>query len=248
MGTLKKRITEASHKEEFIKIFDSLCYRHPKFTVWSDFVHMAAYSISNACDYRQEREDKYLNIVKRYSKDDVDKLIQLFVHTVMGLEANRQQDFLGQLYMEYGFGDNRKGEYFTPYHIAEMMAKVTGSEKSVNENYITVNDPTCGSGVMLIAYANSLLESGRNHHFEMLTVATDIDPCIALMCYIQLSLLGCAGYVCIRNTLTEPITGNVLFPPKDAFVMPLFLHPIWRTRQMIRNLNTLTKGVAHEQS
>ena len=32
-------------------------------------------------------------------------------------------------------------------------------------------------------------------------VAQDIDPLVAKMCYIQLSLLGCSGVVIIGNTL-----------------------------------------------
>jgi hypothetical protein len=131
-----------------------------------------------------------------------------------------------------------------------MMAKMTGSDRGEHERFISVNDPACGSGVMLIAYANSLMEAGMNPHFELLSVATDINPCVAMMCYIQLSLLGCAGYVCIRNTLTEPMTGDILFPPDDAFVTPLFLHPVWRTRRLLRDLDYAvnTKEVSCECS
>ena len=57
-----------------------------------------------------------------------------------------------------------------------------------------------------------------------------------VMCYIQLSLLGCAGYVVIADTLTQPITGAMLFPnlteEQDAWFMPLnFAEPIWMLRQ-----------------
>jgi len=234
-------VKDLSHKNQFVKTFNSLCARYPKFTVWNDFIYMSAYAISNAYDYRQDREDHYLNIVKRYTKDEVDKIAELFALTVRALEDNRHQDFLGQLYMESGFGDNRKGEYFTPYEIAEFMAQLT--DNGINDcGYVTVNDPACGSGVMLIAYANRLLESGINPHFRLLVVANDINPCVALMCYIQLSLLGCAGYVCIRDTLANPVTGSTLLPPEDAFVTPLFFHPIWKMR---RTLKILTKGERH---
>jgi len=234
MGRLK---SPKSYKESFVKVFNSLCDRHSKFTVWSDFIYMTAYAISNSCDYRQDREEQYLNIVKRYSKDEIDKISELFVLTVMALDSERKQDFLGQMYMENGFGNTRKGEYFTPYNIAELMAQIADDGRCANEKYITVNDPACGSGVMLIAFSNKLLESGINHHLKMLAIANDVDPCIALMCYIQLSLLGCAGYVCIRNTITEPVTGNMLYPPEDAFVTPLFFHPVWQMRRILESIN-----------
>jgi len=222
-------------KKQFVKLFNLLCGKHSKFTVWSDFIHMAAYAISNACNCRQDREDNYLNIVKRYSTDEINKIAELYALTVMALEADRYQDFLGQMYMEFGFGDARKGEYFTPYNIAELMAELT-HRGGIEEGYATVNDPACGSGVMLIAFANKLLDAGVNLHFKMLVVANNIDPCIAMMCYIQLSLLGCAGYVCIRNTITEPVTGDILFPPEDAFVTPLFYHPVWKMRRALKSI------------
>jgi len=231
-----------NRSNQFIEKFHSLCARHPRFTVWNDFIHIIAYTISNGCNYRQDREDKYHDIVKRYSKDELNKIAELFALTVMALEENRHQDFLGQLYMDIGFGDTRKGQYFTSYDIALLMSQLTDNDRSGNEKYVTVNDPACGSGVMLIAYANELIRSGVTLHLGLFVVANDIDPCIALMCYIQLSLLGCAGYVCIRNTLTEPVTGDVYHPPEDAFLTPLFFHPVWQTRRLF---NTNSGRVAH---
>jgi len=224
------------YKERFARNFESICSNHSKFTVWSDFIHMIAYSISNSCDYKQEREDSYLAIVKRYSKSETEKLSELFALTVLALEENRYQDFLGQVYMDYGFGDTRKGEYFTPYDIAALITKLAQSEQVDEVPYVTVNDPACGSGVMLIAFANEMIKEGATLHQQLFVIANDLDPCIALMCYIQLSLLGCAGYVCIRNTLSEPVEGSVYHPPADAFLTPLFFHPVWQTRRLLKSM------------
>ena len=40
-----------------------------------------------------------------------------------------------------------------------------------------------------------------NYQQNAYFVAQDIDPLVAKMCYIQLSLLGCPGVVIIGNTL-----------------------------------------------
>jgi len=191
---------------------------------------MAAYSISNACNYRQAIEDRYMDIVGKYTRQDAEDISNLLAFTIEALQENRKQDFLGELYMEFGFGDKKKGEYFTPYYIAAAMAKMNSND-GTEERYIKIIDPACGSGVLLIAFTNNLIEQGIDHHLKALVIANDIDPCISLMCYIQLSLLGCAGYVCIRDTFTEPMVGNILVPPEDAFIMPLFLHPIWKFRR-----------------
>lgn len=225
---------QKSYGQQFDELFKSLCSSRAKYTTWDDCMHLWAYSIANGCDYRQDRESKYLAIISKYTKDEVDKITQLFALLVMVLEENREQDFLGQLYMDYAFGDNKKGEYFTPYNVASMMGRIVGSNQDEERGYVTVADHTCGSGAMLIAYINSLIEDGHSPHTKALIVGVDSNPCIAMMCYIQLSLLGAAGYVCVRNSLTEPLTGNALHPPEDAFVAPmLVLQPIWQFRKLI---------------
>lgn len=48
-------------QKEFIRIFDQACKRHNRWTVWADFVVMAAISISNTVDKSNAkgREETY---------------------------------------------------------------------------------------------------------------------------------------------------------------------------------------------
>ena len=66
------------------------------------------------------------------------------------------------------------------------------------------------------------------------------------MCYIQLSLLGCAGYVVIGNSITEPMTGNVLFGEESSrcWYTPMFFCDVWNTRRAIENFRLLFNAVA----
>ena len=220
------------YKKKFQDLFNFLSGSRPKFTVWYDCIQVWAYTISNSCNYRQDREDAYLSIVKKYTKDEVNKMAELLAIIVIALDNNRQQDFLGDIYMHYGFGDTKKGEYFTPYHIAYLMCQLTGDSAEATLDYIKVYEPACGSGVMLIAYINKLIKDKHSPHLKALVVANDSNPCIAMMCYIQISLLGAAGYICVRDALINPMVGSALCPPKDAFITPLFYHPIWQLRKM----------------
>ena len=54
-----------------------------------------------------------------------------------------------------------------------------------------------------------------------------------MMCYIQLSLLGCAGYVHVGNTLTEPMTGHELFGDggENTWYTPMFYAEVWGIRR-----------------
>ena len=76
------------------------------------------------------------------------------------------------------------------------------------EKPITISDPCCGAGCLLIACANEAKRVGINYQEKMVFYAQDIDRIAALMCYIQLSLLGCKAYIKIGNSLTDPLTEN----------------------------------------
>ena len=109
-------------------------------------------------------------------------------------------------------------------------------DKIGKKGYVCLNDPACGAGATLIAARNhmELIGVGSTQAFF---VGQDIDRTAAMMCYIQLSLLGCAGYVVIADTLMHPVTGPMLWPNltehQDAWFMPLnFTDPVWALRWM----------------
>lgn len=193
--------------KEFVRIFRRMSQRHSAWSVWRDFIFLSAVAISNAFDKRtgvwHERENRYLRAIKQYGKDERDDIVTLFALTVRALKRNSQQDFLGQLFMELELSDHWKGQFFTPYFVAEMMARATVGDgtdlkKRIDkEGYISVDDPACGSGVMLIAFANVCREFGIDRSKDALLVGQDIDETAALMCYIQLAALDCAGYVTV---------------------------------------------------
>lgn len=219
--------------KKFEKILRSIGYGTDLHTVWNDFILLTATTIANAVDFNQERENEAVNVIKKYKEEDVDRFVRLFVRTVTELERNPNQDYLGEIFMRLGLGNNHMGQFFTPYNVARMMVDMNFGELS-SAPYESVNDPACGSGVMLIAAINRLKTLRRNPALDVLVVGQDINTTIALMCYIQISLLGAAGYVLIGNSLTRPLSGDVLFAPKDAWCTPMYFHKVWHYRRMLR--------------
>lgn len=230
-------------KKKFIDNFNQLCNRHSSWQVWQDFVNMSACAIANAVDRRTDvwktREDSYMETVKRYSKEELELISELLSVTTLALEENQEQDFLGELYMQFNLENKWHGQFFTPWHVAELMAKILVSddlkEKITSDGYISVNDPCCGAGCMLIAFANICKdELDVNYQKDVLFVGQDIDPVVAKMCYIQISLLGCPGYVVIGNSLTEPIGGIDTIPivtdDNDIWYTPLWFTGFWPFR------------------
>ena len=205
---------------------------------------MSAAAISNKYDKRpgiwRKREDEYNAIQSRYTPDEWKLMADMLAFTISALKANPEQDFLGELFMRLDLGNHWKGQFFTPYHISELMALATAGsdskERIKEQGYISINDPTCGAGCMLIAFANVCSKQGVDYRNSVIFVGQDIDPVAAKMCYIQLSTLNCAGYVVIGNTLTEPVYGSVLNPacktPENIWFTPMYCSDIWQKRRM----------------
>ena len=242
---IKTKGEHHNYRKEFEKAFKELAQTHNSWQIWQDFVTLSALSISNAVDKRKEvwqkREDEYMNIVKRYSKKELDLFPQLLGYTTMALDVNPCQDFLGQLYMDLDFGRGWRGQFFTPWSVAEMMAMMQIDENAVlevsDDGYFSVADPCCGAGVMLLAFAHVCKENyGLNYQHSVLFVGQDIDPIVAKMCYIQMSLLGLPGYVVVGDSLSKPVLGSELNPihnAEDIWYTPMFYSTVWCFRRMI---------------
>ena len=241
----KQQITIDYHKK-FISQFERLTHRHRSLDVWSDFVTMFACAISNSLDkeHFDEREKLYLNRINKY--DEKERMIfpELAAITVMSLEQNQEQDFLGELYMNMGLKNKSTSQFFTPYHICQLMADMTITDvlKEVRENgYVSINDPCCGAGATLIAGINAakkqLEKENLNYQNYVFIVAQDIDFTVASMCYIQISLLGVAGYVKVGNSLTEPISAKD--DSKNYWFTPMYFSDIWNINRILKKTNTL---------
>ena len=200
-------------KKNFISLFRGLSEKHNSFDVWSDFITVTAIAISNACDKRffDERENQYLARASKYSREELENFAELFSLVVVAYEINSEQDFLGEMFSSLGLNSHWKGQFFTPYNIAKCMALINAKDKDEidrTEGLISVSDCCCGAGCLLIAFANAMKEKGVNYQQKFLFYAQDVDPIAAMMCYIQLSIIGCRAIIKIGDSLLHPMTDN----------------------------------------
>ena len=83
-----------------------------------------------------------MRIIRKYNKQEQAIFPELAAQTVLALEENQEQDFLGSIFMELNLGNESGGQFFTPYHICELMAEIALSDdvvRQVNEQgYITM--------------------------------------------------------------------------------------------------------------
>lgn len=143
-------------------------------------------------------EDRYMVVVNRYKKHNdkprgerppdyfFEAMSTLFKET-----WEKQQDILGQIFEErITFGEN--GQFFTPTHIADAMAKMIVKD-NLKPNQ-TVCDPCCGSGRMLLGAAKECSEA--------IFYGTDSDLRCAKMTVINMFLFGLNAEIYWGNSLS----------------------------------------------
>lgn len=202
--SVQRMMSEQHSRSRFIRVFKDTGRHLGRWEVFSDFLSLAASELDMARIRTPESIDHCRKICACYEASDIANMQEMFCMMVCALEA-KFHDFLGAIFMELELGDNFRGQYFTPYSVQCLMARMLmpGVRDTVRrEGIATVSDPACGAAGMLIAYAECLLEADINPSMHMFGSCIDIDPVAADMAFIQLSLLGIAAEVVTGNTLT----------------------------------------------
>lgn len=237
---------QEQQRKEFAQKLRGLSGRFNTWEIWSDFVMMFAIAISNAFDksHYDAREETYLKIINKYDEKERMVFPELVVDVTNALESDPEQDFLGGVYMELELGNHWIGQFFTPYDVCVCMAKITVEdtvERVKRDGVITLNDCACGAGATLIAgiheIRRQLSEAGYNWQNHVLVAAQDIDYTTGMMCYIQLSLLGCAAYIKIGNTITDPMCEGD--NKENYWYTPMYFSDVWIMRRQWRALDRL---------
>lgn len=195
-----------SHAKTIIKIISENGRRHGNWRAFSDFVEMGAIAISNRCDFPKydKREERYFEIIKAYTKDEMFLFSEALGALALALET--PDDILGKVFHELELHNKYVGQFFTPYELCRMMASITIAsdvqEKIQHKGYFTASEPACGSGAMVIALADGLKDAGIDYTQALHVTAVDVDAKCVHMAYLQLSLLGIPAYIIHGNTLT----------------------------------------------
>lgn len=236
-------------RKEFMKTFQSLTSRWRSWDIWTDFVTLVACTISNSVDklHFEEREKTYLRIINKYNKQEQELFFKLFAYVVAALEENPEQDFLGDIYTELGLNSKEHRQIFTPYHVCHLMCEITFGDLTSQvekSGVVEIHDCCCGAGATLIAASNvakdKFEKAGLNYQNHILVTGQDIDYLVAMMCYIQLSLLGMAGYFKVGNSLTEPMTDDDSL--ENYWFTPMYFFPVWHYRRVWRSIDKLMGG------
>ena len=137
-------------------------------------------------------------------------------------------DWAGELYMDSGTSNGKAGQFFTPYSVSQCMARINFPKDEVlaklgsdPNRVLTIYEPTCGAGGLIVAAIDALNEAGVNYSWNAFVDCGDIDPRCVHMTYVTLSLLGVPAVVRLGDALAMKYH-RAWFTPAYIFNWPHF--------------------------
>ena len=210
--------------KEFIKSLDKTCQggRRSRHDAFLTFLELAYCSLAQrgpcAPERAEELEQRYMRAIEPYKDDEAryefPKMMALAMMNTKG------RDFLGEVAGEGEFLDSRLGQFFTPYQVSRMTAEMTLHDVEgvvAREGYITLQEPACGAGAMILAAADVVEGKGLDVETTMLVNAVDLSDTCYKMAFVQLSNRGVPAQVMRGNTLSLEFDEQAWTPATNVF-------------------------------
>lgn len=201
------------YSKKIVKMIGTLSNKHSTWQVFSDFVEVMAITLSNAVDklYFEEREEQYFKIMGRYQTDEFKQFGEMFALLILALEectkAGQFEDVLGRIFHELELHNKYKGQFFTPQSICNFMGQLISDDglgdKIADKGYVTLYEPACGSGAMVLGWLNGIRKQGFDWSTQVCATAVDIDLKCVHMAYVQLTLYGIPAVVIHGDNLSR---------------------------------------------
>lgn len=174
-------MTTRDSVNRFSKVFDKWRHKYDPYSLFERFMEWVIAGF-----------DQTGSKIKRpFDNEESTACMEVFREWIMIMNdelKNREWfDLLGETYMIYMSGQMKKhwtGQYFTPMHITDFMAKIVDAGENSGE---TVMDNACGSGRMLLA--------AHANHPTNYCCAQDLDRICCLMTVCNFIVHGVNGEV-----------------------------------------------------
>lgn len=185
---------------DFRDILKSISHAHDAKRVFDAFVRLAACALA-----AQTREPEYLEEAKRWERAELDQFGQALGALVLEMESKPFEDVLGSHYMESAVsrkGQQWRGEFHTPKPVCDLIARMTlaGMEPLPTDRPITVMEPACGAGAMILSLAEAVTPEVRR---RLRVTAIDISRTACDMAFVNTTLWGIPTRVIHGNTLSR---------------------------------------------
>jgi len=199
-------------KNKFAESMYKISHRFSLFKVYDDFLTMSIAACTQNLETKLSwYEDEYLATIAHYKDSELrHEFPKAFANLIIEMEertgSSQGNDVLGDFF-EQNISNGRNGQFFTPFHICELMASLTCNDTVIEEEPkkdrpLRILDPSCGSGRMLMA--SHRVNGIGNEYYGI-----DIDRICVKMAAINLFLNGMWN--------SEVMCANSLMP--DDFVI-----------------------------
>lgn len=214
-NTMTKKDERPTTAQDWLRKFNaSALYKHEPSRLFEDYLDLVLCAVAN-----QQREVRYLEVAKRYTKDELVLISELFAMHVLIHEAQTAgggwYDMLGDIYMDMAGRSktSRMGQFFTPEPVCTMMAQMTLGDETTGK---TVQDCCAGSGRMLLAAHAIAPDLGTLY-------AADLDGICVKMCALNFWLHGVRGEVAHMNSLSLEWYGAYHVHPSRSWPFVTYL-------------------------
>ncbi len=164
-------------------------------------------------------------------------LIGIFENPALDFSRNRADgdDLLGDAY-EYLMrhfateSGKSKGQFYTPAEVSRVIAQILGIRHATTRNDTTVNDPTCGSGSLLLKVGDEARQGGKD--VKVTLYGQEKDNATAGLARMNMILHGYAtAEIKQGNTLANPLflEGDALKTFDYVVANPPFSDKRWST-------------------
>jgi hypothetical protein len=173
----------------------------------------------------ERNEAEYLRLVKscRHPDETMADLSRMLGALGCAMAAE-PIDFLGPVFEELSAAAEF-GQFFTPYHLSALMARMILPDAKAtlgDRPYLTLSEPACGVGGMVLATNQILREQGldvaRQAHWHV----TDTDYRAIAGCYLQLAFSDASALVIRGNTLAPSPHDDASLTPAAVVFPKLF--------------------------
>lgn len=193
--------------------------------VFVTFLELSAASLGAQLDpvNAVEREKEYGELEAGLSREDLGAYAGMLALLCMAVREQMSDpvDILGDIFHRLGLSNKWNGQFFTPSHICRFMAEITGiadSAAALATGHLKINEPSCGSGAMVISAVGSMVSHAVDYQRKVFFVAQDIDIRCVWMAYIQFCLYGIPAVVLQGNSLIGEVN-SCWYSPQGIHVL-----------------------------
>ena len=231
--------TPAGYRKEITSTLRKLSGRHDVHRIFSDWMEMSAIALAKLdLNQAEAREARYMQIVKQYSREELDQFCKMLAWLVLLLEAE-PRDQMTKIFEELELGNKHTGQFFTPWEVSFFMAKMTvagGSLKKQadDEGFITMMEPCCGAGGIILAFALACKDEAIDYQRQIHVTAVDIDARCVHMSFVQCALMGIPAIIHRGDTLANAFS--------ETWYTPMHIMNGWSRKLHARHIDERDNG------